>query len=224
MVLACGILLVGANVGAPIGHVINRGRGTVLGGATGALLLLYFFYCVPFGSAPNAAERARCTNNLVLLYVNIVEYIETEGGLPTDPDGSFSLGALLEDQGDVLKKTSLSPCRDTDVTNCYLVGHGVSPQMLEPNPITPPPVLFCDRPGNHILRYDFGLCQRKKGRIQEQACILLADGNVYYWSGDSTEYKAWAASFVKGVGPTYPPGLEQRIRRDYAEANVTTEP
>jgi hypothetical protein len=69
----------------------------------------------------------------------------------------------------------------------------------------------------HVLRLRNGLTQRRNGKTQEQALLLLSTGHVAVWIGDSDEYREWVADFVAGTGSALPPRMEERIldgRRD----------
>ena len=77
-------------------------------------------------------------------------------------------------------------------------------------------VLVCDIPGNHVMHLANGLRERRHGTIQEQALLLLSNGHVAVWVGNSDEYKKWVADFVNGKGNPFPPGMEERVL-DYAQ-------
>ena len=80
-------------------------------------------------------------------------------------------------------------------------------------------VLLFDRPGNHLQRRANGLLHRVGGVIQEEASLLLTDGSVVTWHGDSPDYAAWAERHSAGEDDPYPPGIEE-IVTEWESANT----
>ena len=83
-------------------------------------------------------------------------------------------------------------------------------------------MLACDKPGNHVIHLANGLRERRDGKIQEQALLFLLNGRAVVWIGDSSDYENWIADFVEGSGNRFPPGIEERLRRNrVGDADVT---
>ena len=105
-----------------------------------------------------------------------------------------------------------------DIDDVYLF----APEWIErlnARPDAMPSLILFDRPGNHLVRRSNGLKKRVDGRVQEFACLLLSNGHVINWQGDSDEYAEWADAFVSGEHDArpYPPGIEERVKESWDE-------
>jgi len=167
------------------------------------------------GTARNAVGRVQCQQNLKKLYPLILQHVALRGEFPVDADGNLTVSKLaMGNDEDRQSASNLVACCGDSIDSCYLWGVNVS---LGANGVldeSSRQVIAYDRPGNHLQRLGNGLLQRKDGVVQEEAQLLLADGCVITWRGDSPAYAAWTKRYASGSGEPYPPGIERRILGD----------
>jgi hypothetical protein len=167
-------------------------------------------------TARNTVERLSCEKNLKQLYPMIQRFVDAHGRLPLNEHGEFSLSqAGNNDQTAEFADAGLHACVGDDATACYLLATDVSPKDIGGSSASLPKILLYDRPGNHVLRKANGLLERRNWVVQEQALLLLTDGSVLQWRGDSPDYAAWAKGFADGTGDPYPPGIEHWLKLNY---------
>ena len=170
-----------------------------------------FFLVGGLGTARNAEERVRCERVLEAVLASLKE-AQHDSQSTVSPD---VLQAALRKVASTASEHSITHSGPTrDISEAYVVASDFDATRLGADV---PRVLVCDKPGNHVLRLRNGLTQRRNGRTQEQALLLLSTGHVAVWIGDSDEYREWVADFVAGTGSALPPGMEERIldgRRD----------
>jgi hypothetical protein len=170
-----------------------------------------FFLVGGLATARNAEERVRCERVLEAVLASLKE-AQHDSQSRVSPD---VLQAALRKVAPTASEHSIAhsgPARD--VSEAYVVARDFDATRLGTDV---PRVPVCDKPGNHVLRLRNGLTQRRNGKTQEQALLLLSTGHVAVWIGDSDEYREWVADFVAGAGSPLPPGMEERIlvgRRD----------
>ena len=170
-----------------------------------------FFLVGGLGTARNAEERVRCERVLEAVLASLKK-AEHDSQSTASPDVLQAILRKLASGASEQSIAHLGPTRG--VSEAYVVASDFDATRLGADV---PRVLVCDKPGNHVLRLRNGLTQRRNGKTQEQALLLLSTGHVAVWIGDSDEYREWVADFVAGTGSALPPGMEERIldgRRD----------
>jgi hypothetical protein len=157
------------------------------------------------GNARNAEERIRCQRILEAVFASLD--VNHHDSPPRVSGGSVQAGIrnLAAAVGD---RSFTHSGLTRDVSEAYVV----APELDAAHLVAEEPrVLACDKPGNHVLRLRNGLRERRNGKIQEQALLLLSTGDVVAWVGDSDEYRKWVDGFAAGKGSAFPPGMEERI-------------
>jgi len=170
-----------------------------------------FFLVGGLATARNAEDRVRCERVLKAVLASLKE-AQHDSQSTVSPDVLRAILRKLASGATDQSITHLGPTRD--VSEAYVVARDFDATRLGADV---PRVLVCDKPGNHVLRLRNGLIQRRNGKTQEQALLLLSTGHVAVWIGDSDEYREWVADFVAGTGSALPPRMEERIldgRRD----------
>ena len=190
------------------GKLSERPRIAIASLLTVATLAGLFFLWGGMSTARGPAERTACRANLHSLYALIQEFVTNHGRLPMDEQGQLSLNELFETSS---TQHEWHACCDDDVASCYLWG-AVSPGDIPTSDSEFPKILLYDRPGNHMLTLANGLARRVDGVRQEAALLLLSDGSIFSWHGDSPAYESWAKQYSEGLGESFPPGVEDRIR------------
>ena len=153
-----------------------------------------------------------CEHNLEILYALIQESVDANGRLPIDDQRR-----LLVEDFNVRERAHFETesCCDDSIAWCYLLGRDVGPDDIGSTNSIRPTILLYDRPGNHLRTLGNGMTERVRWVRQEDALLLLSDGSILHWRGDSPAYREWVERYSQGIGEPFPPGMREQMREGH---------
>ena len=209
-VVVVGILVVGV-VGYLIAPPLSRRSRIIFASLFTALITVALFELVgAMGHGLNSTMS--CEHNLQQLYSRIEDSVSANGLLPIDDQGGLLVEDISLQEG---ARFQLHSCCDGDIASCYLLGRDVEADDIGGANDAVPKILLYDRPGNHIRRLANGRKQRVDWIPQEDALLLLCNGSIFHWRGDSPAYREWVERYSQGIGEPFPPGMRAQMREGH---------